>query len=125
MNGIGTELSPKQHTAINALLAQSGIDSAAKQAGVTQRTLYRWLDEPAFRLVLNSATDKALDAASRGLVRLTEKAIRTVEAVLDDSELHPATRLRAADLVLANVLKLFELRMLAQRVAQLEEKQHD
>jgi len=116
------ELSPKQHVAINALLAQSGVDSAAKQAGVTQRTLYRWLDEPAFRLVLNSALDKSLDAAARGLVRLTEKAIRTVENVLDDSELHPATRLRAADMVLVNVLKLFELRTLAQRVAALEDR---
>ena len=116
------ELSPKQHVAINALLAQSGVDSAAKQAGVTQRTLYRWLDEPAFRFVLNSALDKSLDAAARGLVRLTEKAIRTVENVLDDSELHPATRLRAADMVLVNVLKLFELRTLAQRVAALEDR---
>jgi len=116
------ELSPKQHTAINALIAQSSIDSAAKQAGVTQRTLYRWLDEPAFRLSLNGALDKSLDAAARGLVKLTAKAIHVVEEVLDDTELHPSTRLRAADLVLSNVIKLCELRTLAQRVAALEEK---
>jgi len=125
MNENVNELSPKQHTAINALIAQSSIDSAAKQAGVTQRTLYRWLDDTAFRLALNGALDKALDCAARGLVRLTDKAIRVVETVLDDTELHPATRLRAADLVLANVIKLVELRTLAQRVAALEERQHD
>ena len=117
-----SELSPKQYTAINALLAQSGVDSAAKQAGVTQRTLYRWLDEPSFRMALNGAFDAALDAAARGLVRLTEKAIRVVESVLDDEQLHPATRLRAADMIMANVLKLFELRTLAARVAALEDR---
>jgi len=116
------ELSPKQHTAINALLAQSNFDSAAKQAGVTQRTIYRWLDEPAFRLALNAALDRSIDAAARGLVKLTEKAIRVVETVLDDTELHPSTRLRAAEIVLSNMLKLAELRTLAQRVAALEEK---
>jgi len=123
MNENVNELSPKQHTAINALIAQSSIESAAKQAGVTQRTLYRWLDEAAFRMALNTALDKALDCAARGLVKLTGKAIRVVETVLDDTELHPSTRLKAADLVLSNVIKLFELRTLAQRVAALEERQ--
>jgi hypothetical protein len=42
--------------------------------------------------------------------------------VLDNEQLHPATRLRAADLVLSNMLKLAELRTLAQRVAALEDK---
>jgi hypothetical protein len=117
-----SKLTPKQHTAINALIAQSSIDSAATKAGVTPRTLYRWLDEPTFRLALNTALDKSIDAAARGLVRLTERAIEVVETVLDNEQLHPATRLRAADLVLSNMLKLAELRTLAQRVAALEDK---
>jgi predicted nuclease with RNAse H fold len=122
MDTFGTELTPKQHQAIQALIAQSSIPSAATSAGVSVRSLYRWLDEPAFRLALNTALDMSIDAAARGMVRLTEKAIQVVETALDDTELHPATRLRAADLVLSNMLKLAELRTLAQRVAALEDK---
>ena len=118
----GMELSPKQHQAIQALLIQSSVPNAAASAGVSVRSLYRWLDEPAFRLALNTALDKSIDAAARGLVGLTEKAIKVVGTVLDNEQIHPATRLRAADLVLSNMLKLAELRTLAQRVAALEDK---
>jgi hypothetical protein len=122
MNGFGTELTPKQHQAIQALLIQSSVPNAAASVGVSVRSLYRWLDEPTFRLALNTALDKSIDAAARGLVGLTEKAIKVVETVLDNEQIHPATRLRAADLVLSNMLKLAELRTLAQRVAALEDK---
>ena len=122
MDSFGKELTPKQHQAIQALIVQPSIPSAAVSAGVGVRSLYRWLDEPSFRLALNNALDKSIDAAARGMVGLTEKALRIVETVLDDEQLHPATRLRAADLVLSNMLKLAELRTLAQRVAALEEK---
>jgi hypothetical protein len=122
MNDSGMELSPKQHQAIQALLTQSSVPNAAASGGVSVRSLYRWLDEPTFRLALNTALDKSIDAAARGLVGLTEKAIKIVGTVLDNEQIHPATRLRAADLVLSNMLKLAELRTLAQRVAALEDK---
>jgi len=115
-----TELTPKQTQAIRSLLAKPSINEAATDAGVGVRTIYRWLGEPAFRQALTQAEDQAIAAAARGLVGLTEKAIATVESVLDDAELHPATRLRAADLVLSNMLKLVELRNLSERIAALE-----
>jgi len=123
MNAIGTELSPKQYQAVQALLVHPNVATAAKSVGVGTRTLYRWLDAPEFRLALNAALDLSLDAATRGLVKLTGRAIHVVETVLGDNESHPAIRLRAAEIVLSNVLKLCELRTLAQRVAQLEERQ--
>ena len=98
MNAIGTELSPKQHQAVQALLVHPNVAVAAKSVGVGVRTLYRWLDAPEFRLALNGAFDKAIDAAARGLVRLTDKAIRVTETVLDDPDSHPSTRLRAAEI---------------------------
>jgi len=91
MDSFCKELTSKQHQAIQALIVQSSIPSAATNAGVSVRSLYRWLDEPSFRLALNTALDKSIDAAARGLVGLTEKAIKIVETVLDDEQLHPAT----------------------------------
>lgn len=120
MNENVTELTPKQAQAVRSLLAKPSINEAAKDAGVNVRTVYRWLEEPSFSQALTKAQDQAIDAAARGLVGLTEKAIGVVEGVLDDPTGHPATKLRAADLVLSNMLKLVELRNLSERIAALE-----
>ena len=114
------ELTPKQQQAIRSLIAQPSITTAAEGAGVSERTVYRWLDEPEFKQALNVALDQSIDAAARGLVGLTEKAIKVVEGVLDNPQLHPATRLRASELVLSNMLKLVELRNQSERIAALE-----
>lgn len=120
MNEKVKELTPKQVQGIRSLLTKHSISEAAKDAGVTDRTVYRWLEEPEFKKALTQAEDLAIDAAARGLVGMTEKALTTITEVLDSATVHPATRLRAAECVLANVLKLYELRNLAARVAALE-----
>ena len=43
-----TKLSAKQEEAVLALLTNEGVDNAARAVGVAPRTLYRWLNEPAF-----------------------------------------------------------------------------
>ena len=42
------ELDPKQEIALTALMNDPNIKRAAEAAGVGERTLHRWLDEPAF-----------------------------------------------------------------------------
>ncbi len=122
MSEIVKNLSPKQTQAIRSLLTKPNIALAAKDADVTDRTIYRWLDEPAFRDALTQAEDQAIDAATRGLVSLTEKALLTIASVMLSPTTHPATKLRAAESVLSNTLKLYELRNLAARLAALENK---
>lgn len=114
-------LSPGQTRAIIALLEQSNIKQAAQAANVAERTLYRWLADDAFRQALNEAEGMAIGAASRRLVKLTERALDVVEVVMNDIAAHPNTRLKAADMVLSNLLRLRDLATVEARLARLEE----
>lgn len=119
-NGAENQLTSRQAQAIAALLASRSIGEAAKAADVGQRTLHRWLADATFRAALHEAEAQAIAAAARRLVQLTESALDVVESVLADPDIHPATRLKAVDTVLNNVLKLRDLGTIEQRLAALE-----
>lgn len=115
-------LSRKQRKAVVALLLEPSQTAAAKAAGVGRRTLIRWLQEDAdFQKAVRAAESDAIDHAVRCLVQLTDHAVQVLRDVLTDSALSPAVRLRAAGLVLEQVVKLRELRDLESRLSKLEE----
>ena len=62
-------LSPEQESAITALLNEPTVAKAAATAGVGERTLYRWLGEPAFASAYRSARREAFTHA----VSLTQR----------------------------------------------------
>jgi hypothetical protein len=113
-------ITPKQAKALAALLACGKIGDAAKRAGVTDRTITRWLGEPAFRAALLNAEGEAIDQATRQLLALQPAAIGEIESILQDSSNPAAVRLRAAQAVLDYLLKLRELRNVEERLAALE-----
>lgn len=115
-------LTPKQQRAVRALLEQKSVGDAAKSIGVGERTLFRWLTDPAFKLALSAAESDLLDAATRRLLSLQDAAIGTFESLLaDGSEASDTVRLRAASAVLDHLLKLRELRDIEQRLTALEQ----
>lgn len=115
-----TALSAKQQRAIVALLSTKSVAEAAEAAKVGERTLWRWLGEPVFRMHLAGAEADMLDAATRRLLQLQDGAIETVQAIMQDAEASAGVRLRAAQAVLDYLLKLRELRNIEQRLAALE-----
>lgn len=115
------KVTPKQTQAIKALLECPTIEQAAEVAGVNPRTLYRWLDLPAFRVELTQAESAALDLAGRGLVRLVEGAVDALEDLLKTPNQEGASVKRlTANTILEQAVKLRELRSLEERVATLE-----
>jgi len=112
---------PKQRRALAELLTTGDKVQAAKAAGVSRRTLYRWLHQDAFRQALQAAETEALGELSRNLVRLAGKAARTLEDAMDNAE-KDGQRIRAADIVLARLLQLRELVDIEQRLQALEER---
>lgn len=115
-------LTPKQQRAVRALLEHKSVGEAASSIGVGERTLFRWLTDPAFKLALSAAESDLLDAATRRLLALQENAIGTFESLLaDDSAASDAVRLRAASAVLDYLLKLRELRDVEHRLTTLEQ----
>lgn len=118
------ELTTAQQRAMEALLQAGSLTEAAVLAGTHRNTLRRWMAEPAFVAALREIESEALTALSRRLVFLGEQAA----AVLADAlapEQDVKTRLKAAEIVLANLLKLRELLDFDQRLAALEATQHE
>lgn len=115
------KVTTRQRKAIRALLEHGDIGSAAKAAGVTRQTLYRWRKQERFKRALAEAEKEALESLSRALVRLGEKATATLEEAMDGAE-KESTKVRAADIVLSRLLQLRELVTLEERVSELEKR---
>lgn len=113
------ELTPKQQRALRALLTCKNVAEAAAAASVGERTLHRWRSEPEFRAALSLAEGELLDAATRRLLALHERAIDALEALIDGAQTD-SVRLQAARVAIEASLKLRELRDIDQRIAALE-----
>lgn len=112
------ELPIRQRKAVLVLAATGNTTRAAKEAGVTQQTVYRWLEDPTFRNELRAAELQVLENLSRRLMDLTSKAITTLDGLLSDK--NSTTRLRAAQTIIEGALKLREIMSIEERVAKLE-----
>jgi len=116
------KLTPRQRRAVESLLATGDVTEAAAAAGVVRQTVHRWLDQDAFKAALREGEAAKLEALSRSLVRLGNKAAGALEAALDDQTAQPGAKVRAADVVLARLLQLKELTDLEERLTYLEEE---
>src|SRR5215210_7563246 len=118
-NGVDSKpLTAQQHRAIAAMLVAKNIREAAKESGTPERTLWRWAGDPRFLAALHSAEGALVTDATRRLLQLSGKAIDALEKVLDTGP--PALRLRAAGMVLDQLLTLRELQNTESRLAVLE-----
>mgnify|MGYP003375273751 CR=1 FL=1 len=77
----GNELTTKQKRAIACLLTHSSTTAAAAAADVSEKTVYRWLKDPAFLQALHQEEGAAISQATRGLVILQEKALEAIADV--------------------------------------------
>jgi transposase len=116
----GTELTTRQQRTIAALLAARNVREAAKQVKVPERTVYTWLAEPAFRAALYEAEGHLIDAATRRLLHHQDVALTVILTIMADRDNPAGVRLRAAQSVLEQLLKLRELRNVEQRLTALE-----
>lgn len=114
-------LTTKQRRAISALMTSKSKEAAAAKAGVSPRSLSRWLTDPDFQVAVRLAQDEALERAFSHLVEQATAAVAVLADVAADTEATPAARVSAARALLENALRFAELNALAARVAALEE----
>ena len=119
--GENEQLTAPQRRAITALLEQRDIRTAAKAAKVGETTLHRWLREDAtFVAELRTLEGMVIDTATRRLLQNQDTALSVILSVMADPK-HPASvRLRAAQTILEQMLKLRELRTVEERLSRLE-----
>ena len=114
-------LSPKQKRAIELLLSTVDLAAVAREIGVDRSTLHRWQRQPAFRNALHAAEADALTEVSRGLVRLSRLALRTMGQAMADEEAAVGVKIRAADAVLNRLVQLRTYADMEARLRVLEE----
>jgi hypothetical protein len=78
------KLQPRHRRAIAALLAGT-VEDAARTVGVTERTIYNWLNDSEFAAALAAAETDALANAARLMAGGAEKAIAALTDVIDNA----------------------------------------
>src|SRR5262249_41440200 len=81
MRGHGQKLTRKQEALIAALLTEPTHAAAAKKAGVSEATLYRWLRLPEFRSAYRQARRELVEAAVGRIQAATGQAVDTLLAM--------------------------------------------
>ena len=113
------ELTAVQDKAITALLASVTVEAAAKKVGVSDRTLHRWLKEPAFRQSYLSARRLVMEQAVGSLQRAS---LGAVEALVRNLKCGvPGTEVRAAQVILEAGTKGVEMMEFEDRLTAIEQ----
>jgi transposase-like protein len=111
----------KQQAALDSLLADGDQVKAARAAGVNDRTLRRWMHDPAFAAALQQAQDATLDAVTSDLVRAAGGAVALLRETVDNADAALGLRLQAARTLLDAALRWRELRGIERRLDALEQ----
>jgi len=116
--GHGDKLERKTEAAIVALLAHPTMPEAAKAAGVSETTLWRWLQRDDFRKKYREAQEKVFDGALGSLHGATTEAVTCLRRNLSCG--NPSAEVHAARTILDYTLRARELFDLENRIALLE-----
>jgi hypothetical protein len=90
-------LGRKQEQTIAALLTQRNLDEAAKAAGISMRTLMRWLKIPEFQTAYREARRTAYSQAVAKLQQGATAAATTLLKVMLDQTTPASVKVRAAE----------------------------
>jgi len=114
-----------KETVRNALAYGATVATAASKAGLSERTVYRWLDDPAFRQQVTQTRADLVQRTAGMLMGTGPGAVKTLVDLQQDVSVPPAVRRGSARDVLAMGLGFGERVALEQRVAGLEERLED
>ena len=113
-------LTVKQTRAISAILEAPSMEKAAKKAGASRATLYRWLEIPEFKAELEHGQRIAFSGA---LARLQGAARLAVERLIEALEVKsPTERRLAASQILDLCFRAQEVGEFSERLEDLEKK---
>ena len=107
---------------VAALAGGDTVAGAAKHAKVAERTVYRRLEDPAFRQQVTAARSEMVARALGGLSAASVTAVRTLLLLMQPTEAS-SVRLGAAKAVLEIGTRLRESVDLEERIAELEAQQ--
>ncbi len=111
---------PKAEKVLTALLHHGAVRSAAKEAGVSEATVFRYLQDAEFQRRYRQARADVVDAAIALMQRLCSNAVTTLGTVMQDTGAPASARVSAAKTILEQSTGAIELMDLQERVELLE-----
>jgi hypothetical protein len=114
------ELSGKQQRAIEALLSEPTTKAAAEKAKVSEATLHRWLNDPAFSVAHKEARGRLLETTLTALQSASVEAVACLRNVVNDKGAPTTARVSAARNVLDFALKAHDVLEVEERLMVLE-----
>ncbi len=107
---------PKAEKVLTALLHHGAVRSAAKEAGVSEATVFRYLQDAEFQRRYRAARAAVVDAAIALMQRLCANAVSTLDTVMHDTEAPASARVSAAKTILEQSIGGVELTGLRQEI---------
>jgi len=119
------KLSRKKELAVAAILTCPTLKEAAKQIGIADVTLWRWMQLPAFQETLKQAKRQAVAQATSALSQICHEAVHNLRSIMNDKAAVASARVSAAKTILDSGLRGVELDDLEARLAALERELTD
>jgi predicted transcriptional regulator len=110
-------MASKKDQAIGILLTSKTIQQAADTLGVDERTVRKWLEDPAFLAEYKAAKRKCLDQTIMSIQAMNLKALDSLEKILDGND--PKLYTAAAKAVLDLNFKVIQIEELQTQIDEL------
>lgn len=114
-------LPAKQELALRAVISHPTLKEAALAAGVSETTLWRYMQDDAFSRRLREARREAVNHALIRLQRASSDAVTVLRDLMMKEDAPPSARITAARTVLDYSVRAVEIDELRTRVEELEE----
>ena len=108
----------RQQAALSIIAATPTIAQAARQAGIGESTLYRWLEDDHFRVELARIREESADLARQELQGLMLRGVSVIAEAMDDPD--KAVRLRAARYAVSFAARIGEVEKLRKEIQDIE-----
>lgn len=115
-----TEQDIARPDAVAAILAAPTITAAADELGVARSTVYRWLENAAFRDDLARARSQAFDAALARLEAGFDAIVSELQRIATNPAVKPSTRVGACRAFIDAAFRSRETITTAERIHELE-----
>jgi len=114
----------KKEKVIACLIAQPSITLAAQEAGISQSTMYRWLNDEEFQMAYRKAKKEIVGHALTQVQKAVTKAVDTLLDVMGNGVVESA-KVSAAKTILELAIKAVEIEELEERLTILERRMDD
>ena len=107
---------------VEMLLTHGTIKKTAAALGISARTIYNRLRDPATRELYAQARGQLLESATANLCESLNSAIDFLHSVVDDKEAPLALKIQCADSLLRHAVRYVEVADVTNRLSALEQK---